>query len=483
MGEIILVSGCEARRRSFETILSFIGERFSLLDAGAVAEHLNENSGPDAVLVDLPTLSETPQLPEAHPHLPFVVVKPDAEASVPETNGNIVGELVEPVTYPGLIQMLHRCQAYRHNLPKRNAKSLSRKAKGSLIQSLVGKSAALQEVRQMIAQVAPTEATVLVLGESGTGKEVVAQNIHALSERKEGPFIPLNCGAIPGELLESELFGHEKGAFTGAVGTRKGRFELAEGGTLFLDEIGDMPLQMQVKLLRVLQERTYERVGGNKPIRCNVRIIAATHRNLEDMVTQGDFREDLYYRLNVFPIDNPALRERAEDIPLLLQELIKRQQHQRQETITFTEKAVESLQQHQWPGNVRELANLVERMMILCPGQVVDMVDLPAKYQHLDDAPYEPDYPEEVLERQAINELFASSDDDTEDSQDGDMNSATVLPPQGLDLKEHLAQVEVTLIQQALDTHEGVVARAAELLNMRRTTLVEKMRKYNLNKD
>jgi Response regulator containing CheY-like receiver, AAA-type ATPase, and DNA-binding domains len=202
----------------------------------------------------------------------------------------------------------------------------------------------------------------LILGESGTGKEVVARNVHFLSERKDGPFIPVNCGAIPGELLESELFGHEKGAFTGAISARKGRFELAEGGTLFLDEIGDMPLQMQVKLLRVLQERTFERVGGNKPLQCNVRIIAATHRNLETMISEDKFREDLYYRLNVFPIDSPALRQRKDDIPLLLQELNSRIQGDGVEGVRFTEQAIASLMEHEWAGNVRELSNLVERL-------------------------------------------------------------------------------------------------------------------------
>jgi sigma-54 specific flagellar transcriptional regulator A len=305
-----------------------------------------------------------------------------------------------------------------------------------------------------------------------------------LSNRTDSIFIPVNCGAIPGELLESELFGHEKGAFTGAVSSRKGRFELAEGGTLFLDEIGDMPLQMQVKLLRVLQERTYERVGGTKPIKCNVRVIAATHRNLEEMIADGQFREDLYYRLNVFPIDSPALRDRKEDIPLLLQELVSRLEVDNAQ-IKFTANAMASLMEHKWAGNVRELSNLVERLMILFPNQLIDVNDLPKKYNHLDVAAYEPDYPDELLEREAINAMFGGDDsEDNEQAEEIQEHSlSTELPIEGLNLKEYISDLEVNLITQALEQQDWVVARAAEALGMRRTTLVEKMRKYNISKD
>jgi sigma-54 specific flagellar transcriptional regulator A len=347
-------------------------------------------------------------------------------------------------------------------------------------------------VRFLIEQVASTAANVLILGESGTGKEVVARNIHNLSDRSKGPFVPVNCGAIPAELLESELFGHEKGAFTGAISTRKGRFEMAEGGTLFLDEIGDMPQPMQVKLLRVLQERTFERVGGAKSIKANVRIVAATHQHLEDMIKTNDFREDLYYRLNVFPIETPALRERKEDIPLLLKELISRFSAEQGQSVRFTDQAIESLKEHPWAGNVRELSNLIERMIIMFGEQVVNVGQLPLKYRHLDVDDYQPEYPEEIQEREAINELFSGfdyddEDDDSEESNAegamvADGNTVDVLPNDGLNLKEYLADLEVSLIKQALDKNDWVVARSAELLDMRRTTLVEKMRKYNLQK-
>ena len=286
---------------------------------------------------------------------------------------NLVAALALPVTYPLLTQALYRAQEYVKRNPN-NDKSVPSKTR--LFRSLVGQSDQIQAVRKLVEKVAPSDANVLILGESGTGKEVIARNIHFLSNRKDSEFIPINCGAIPGELLESELFGHEKGAFTGAVSSRKGRFELAEGGTLFLDEIGDMPLQMQVKLLRVLQERTFERVGGTRPINCNVRVIAATHRNLESMIEQDKFREDLYYRLNVFPIESPALRERQEDIPLLLQELVTRIQDESETTVRFTEPAIRSLMEHPWPGNVRELDNVVQRALILHQDNLIEAGDL-----------------------------------------------------------------------------------------------------------
>jgi sigma-54 specific flagellar transcriptional regulator A len=327
---------------------------------------------------------------------------------------------------------------------------------------------------------------VLILGESGTGKEVVARNLHHFSSRRDKPFVPVNCGAIPGELLESELFGHEKGAFTGAITARKGRFELAEGGTLFLDEIGDMPLPMQVKLLRVLQERTFERVGSNKTQTANVRVIAATHRNLEEHIADGRFREDLFYRLNVFPIEMPSLRERPEDIPLLVNELIKRIEHENRGTVKLTQAAMTSLCRYDWPGNVRELANVVERLVILYPYATVDFDDLPPRYQLQGD-----ELPEQVtaminaepppVSRRNLPDTIPEEDSDIAVAEDS--TSQQGLPEEGLDLKEHLANLEYMLIKQALDEAEGVVAHAAQRLKMRRTTLVEKMRKYGIQRD
>ncbi len=348
-------------------------------------------------------------------------------------------------------------QARKHN--KRERRMQNREC-----QPLIGNSNAIERINLMIDQVSDTNASVLILGDSGTGKEVIARNIHAQSSRSKKPFIPINCGAIPADLLESELFGHEKGAFTGAISSRQGRFELAEGGVIFLDEIGDMPLPMQVKLLRVLQERCYEKVGSNKSIKTDVRVIAATHRRLEDLIAEGEFREDLFYRLNVFPIEVSPLRERRSDIPLLIHEMISRIERENRGSVRLSKKAIAMLQQYEWPGNVRELANLIERLAILFPHGVVDSKDLPEKYQ----APG------------AITQDMETGEDDPAPLQQG--TDLSELPSDGIDMKKYLTDIEIALIEQALSKTNNVVARAATMLNMRRTTLVEKMRKYEIER-
>ncbi|MEO8778408.1 MAG: sigma-54-dependent Fis family transcriptional regulator [Rhodanobacter sp.] len=339
-------------------------------------------------------------------------------------------------------------------------------------QRFVGCAAPMVRVNGLIRQVAPFDSTVLVLGESGTGKEMVARAIHEYSPRCDKPFVAINCGAIPAELLESELFGHEKGAFTGAISARKGRFEMAEGGTLFLDEIGDMSLPMQVKLLRVLQERAYERVGGNKTQRCDVRIIAATHRNLEQSIAEGRFREDLYYRLSVFPLELPSLRERLEDLPTLIHEFNLRLVRRGLGAVRFSAGAMNALQAHAWPGNVRELSNLVERMAILLPHGEVRGSDLPQKYRG--------NAVSAEIHGVALLAIMEDHAPVSATVAQPVFESERLLPVQGLDLKDHLADIEVGLIRQALDATGGVVAHAARLLHMQRTTLVEKLRKYGL---
>ncbi len=381
--------------------------------------------------------------------------------SIDSTEG-ILGGIVMPASNTQLSSMLQKARIYRES---RRASDVGRTS--TLFRSLVGNSRAIRHVRKLVEQVASSTANVLILGESGTGKEVVARNLHYNSPRRDKPFVPINCGAIPADLLESELFGHEKGAFTGAITARQGRFEMAEGGTLFLDEIGDMSLTMQVKLLRVLQERTFERVGSNKSIKADVRIIAATHRNLEDKIKDGEFREDLFYRLNVFPIEMPPLRERNSDIPLLTNELISRFENEKRGSVRLTPAAIISLCQYHWPGNVRELANLVERLVILHPYGVVDLPDLPEKFR---------------IQGIAIAESTPEAELN-EFPVDSYRDPSQQLPKDNFDLKEHLLKLEYGLIKQALDEANGVVAHAAKRLNMRRTTLVEKLRKHGLQRN
>lgn len=477
ISDILVIDDSSSRREQLRFALEFVGQTAVTCAVSDALDNLAGRDGWHAVLLPHDQSALLTQLADLRPGVPFLWI---GDGPMEDTPANLVGRLHWPLRQGQLMEALHRAQQYHRKNP---LTARARSGQTKLFRSLVGRSAAIAEVRQLIEQVAPTDANVLVLGESGTGKEVIARNIHFLSNRANGPFVPVNCGAIPGELLESELFGHEKGSFTGAISSRKGRFELAHGGTLFLDEIGDMPLAMQVKLLRVLQERVFERVGSNQPVAADVRVVAATHRDLEKMITDGKFREDLYYRLNVFPVVTPALRERQDDIPLLLQELNARLEAENRATVRFTQNAIESLMQHGWPGNVRELSNLVERLSILYPGGIVDVVDLPSRYRHIDGEVFEPRYSEVLLERDLINHMFQHEDEEEDDSislGSAAASGSADLPEDGINLKEMLADLEVNYIMQALDKQDGVVARAAELLGMRRTTLVEKMRKYQI---
>ncbi|EKO3574815.1 sigma-54-dependent Fis family transcriptional regulator [Vibrio metschnikovii] len=485
LAQLLVIEDDPAIRQSFRTILEFVGEQCEVIDSSQ-ADRIDWSapwSGCILGSITTPLLSDelTQALSQAN-HIPLLVAN-QHHFSV-EYFPQFVGELEFPLNYLQLSDALRHCKEF---LGRKGIALSTPSRNNALFRSLVGQSLGIQDVRHLIEQVANTEANVLILGESGTGKEVVARNIHYHSSRRKGPFVPINCGAIPAELLESELFGHEKGSFTGAITSRKGRFELAEGGTLFLDEIGDMPTNMQVKLLRVLQERCFERVGGNTTIKADVRIIAATHRDLDSMITEQRFREDLYYRLNVFPIEMPALKDRKEDIPLLLQELMTRMEAEGGAPICFTPRAINSLMEHDWPGNVRELANLVERMVILYPNNLVDVNHLPTKYRYSDIPEFQPEpcrfSSVEEQERDVLEDIFSENFTfESHDDLNGHFDAAKSLPPEGVNLKELLADLEVSLINQALDAHSGIVARAADMLGMRRTTLVEKMRKYNMQR-
>ena len=370
---------------------------------------------------------------------------------------------------------------------------------------IIGQSTSLVEVFKILDKVAPTDSTVLVTGESGTGKELLVRALHANSRRADCPFVPINCGAIPKELLESELFGHEKGAFTHAIRSRPGRFELADGGTIFLDEIGEMDLSLQVKILRVLQEKEIGRVGGTGCKKVDVRIVAATNRDLESEVTAGRFREDLYYRLNVIPLHLPPLRERGMDILILAQCFLERFcQKKNRPLLRLGEDTARVLLAYGWPGNVRELENFMERLSILVDGDCVQVDDLPAKIRDnvgpLDSLPPLPEGRARRKRRAAssagsrpcaasgVNSLQPASRWPGGDGRRSRCGKRTVsygpdlsvLEAQGINLKDFLeAAVEFRLIDEALQRADGVKNQAAELLGIKRTTLIEKLKKKN----
>lgn len=344
---------------------------------------------------------------------------------------------------------------------------------------IIGQSTTLAEVFRVLGKVAPTDSTVLVTGESGTGKELLVRALHANSKRADKPFVPINCGAIPKELLESELFGHEKGAFTHAVRSRPGRFELADGGTIFLDEIGEMDLALQVKILRVLQEKEIERVGGTGSKKVDVRVVAATNRDLEKEVAAGRFREDLYYRLNVIPLHLPPLRDRGSDVMLLANHFLEQFCRKKgRPVLELAQDTRKILAAYNWPGNVRELVNFMERLSILVDGEVIQPSDLPDKIlNQVGDigilpeppAPEPMTIPPAAVERnveQASGE-FVWPDLD-------------ILEKKGVNLKEFLDSIENRLIDQALEKADGVKNQAAEYLGIKRTTLIEKLKKRQI---
>jgi sigma-54 specific flagellar transcriptional regulator A len=385
------------------------------------------------------------------------------------------------------------------------------RSKVSGSETILGKSIAIERLRGLVTQCANSNAPVLLRGQSGTGKELVSRALHDGSQRAPHPFVAINCGAIPDQLLESELFGHRKGSFTGATCDRKGRFELAQMGTLFLDEIGDMPSQLQVKFLRVLEEKVVEPVGGGAEVRVDVRIIAATHRNLEEMVSEGKFREDLLYRLNVLPISIPALDQRSEDIPALLSHFSNIFGTDGAE-IAFSKRSQLLLQAYSWPGNVRELANFVQRFSVLYPGKTIDISRVPDDF-----------LTKELIELVQVYEASTSNEDHEESaafndeavaagaSQESQLsqkyeigndpiqeaslyendfeqiiglsNSMSVLPAEGVSTKDLLNNLEANLIRTALNQTDGNVSKASELLQLGRTSLIQKITKYQLVRD
>ena len=355
-------------------------------------------------------------------------------------------------------------------------------------------SPAMRAVADMVDKVAPLGSTIFIQGPSGSGKEIVARAIHAKSERVNGPFVAVNCGAIPRDLLESELFGYEKGAFTGALKDRVGLMELSGGGTLFLDEIGDMPLDMQVKLLRMLEERTFTRIGGSKPISVDVRFVCATHRDLTQLIAEQKFREDLYYRINVFPIILPPLKERLADIPDLVRFIIERFEAQGfPKAPILTDGAIEALRSYEWPGNVRELRNILERAGALFVGRAIDFATMAGLIR--------PGQPiDRAEEAEAIWDAVAEFADDfavtttaggKEDlplrpieigANDDEGVRSLLSGAGGFNLKDYVSGLEVAFIRVALEDEEGSVSAAARRLGIQRTTLIEKMRKFGIGR-
>ncbi|MBT3694911.1 MAG: sigma-54-dependent Fis family transcriptional regulator [Gammaproteobacteria bacterium] len=371
-------------------------------------------------------------------------------------------------------------------------------------ETIIGNSAATQDLLTLIGAIAPTEASVLITGESGAGKELVAQGIHDKSLRSAHPFVAVNCGAIPAELLESELFGHKKGSFTGAISDHVGRVQSAHAGTLFLDEIGDMPMAMQVKLLRVLQEKVVVPVGSNKPIHVDIRVVAATHRNLEEEIKAGRFRADLYYRINVVPVCVAPLRERREEVPALVEHFAKIFAADKNTTLALDGKFLRVMKAYDWPGNVRELSNMMHRLSVLHPGQRLSVQDvsptmLPvgmselacgvgdSEQSSLLDMMFDDEPP--VAQSADIQRAgpAASGPQEHLSEEDRDFESI-IMRAQGFDdfrqqgqsLKGILSDVEQDIIQRALSETDGNVSRCAKLLRMQRTTLIERIKKYDL---
>jgi len=357
--------------------------------------------------------------------------------------------LAKPVKMEEVIMVIERALEFR-DIKRENVALKKQLKKKYRFENFIGDSSEMNKVFRIIEKVADTDSTILILGESGTGKELVAKAIHYNSMRRDKPLIPVNCGAIPEDLLESELFGHEKGAFTNAIRTRIGRFELSNGGSIFLDEIAEMSPHLQVKLLRILQEQEFERLGGTKTIKCDIRVIAATNQNLDKLVEENKFREDLYYRLRVIPVEIPPLRERRSDIPLLIHHFVDQMIKAKGRKIKGVSKdIVKAFMDYEWPGNVRELENIIERMIILTDSDELTVQDIPDK----------------ILQKHKNEEVGPS-----------------IIPDDGFSLSNAINEYERLLIIRALEKTDWVKNRAAKLLNMNRTTLVEKIKKQGIEK-
>ncbi|WP_456431168.1 sigma-54-dependent transcriptional regulator [Thermosulfuriphilus sp.] len=446
---ILVVDDEESIIESLSGILE--DEGFEVEGAISGQEALNKvsESVPDLVLLDvwLPDLDGLDVLRElkvGYPDLPVIIISGHGtvETAVRATKLGAHDFIEKPLSYDRVVLSVRNALKFRA-LERENV-LLKNKVR---TRQITGTSPAVLRLREQIARVAPTDSTVLILGESGAGKEVVAQMIHAASRRREKPLVEINCAAIPEDLIEAELFGYEKGAFTGALTSKKGKFDLADGGTLFLDEIGDMSLKTQAKILRILQEQRFERVGGTRTLKVDVRIIAATNKDLRQEIKRGNFREDLYYRLNVVPIEVPPLRERLEDIPLLIEDFLQEiAENTGLGRKRVTPEVLEALERYHWPGNVRELRNLVERLVIMSPGPEIEISTLPDYIRN-------PDPPSKGLQEP----WFACED-----------------------LRQARALFEREFILRKLRAHGGNISQTAEAIGLERSHLYRKMRSLGI---
>lgn len=458
MIKILIVDDESAIRRALEKFLKDLGYQTFAAENGEEGLKILEETSVDIALVDL----VMPKLDGIQFIRRMKTIAPEAVAIVLTGFGTITSAveamragayhyLTKPFELDDIASLIQT--ALEHRDLKKENRVLKEQLKGKYrFESIIGKSNEMQAVFALIERVCHTDSTILILGESGTGKELVAKAIHYNSLRKDKPLITVNCAAIPEELLESELFGHIKGSFTGAYATTEGRFSAANGGTIFLDEIGDMSPKLQVKLLRVLQERKFEPVGATQSLEVDVRILAATHQNLEKLVKEGRFREDLYYRLNVIPISIPPLRERKEDVFLLMQHFLAQYNEEHKKNVThFSEEAKQTLMQYSWPGNVRELENSVERLIILKGHGVIETADLP--------------------------DVIRGSHPVTNHP------APLEIPDTGISFKQAISVFEDALILKALEKTGWNKNKAATLLKLNRTTLVEKIKKKKLQKE
>ncbi len=438
--------------QSLKGILSDEGYQVSLAENGKVGMEILEHEVPDLVLLDIamPGMDGIGVLSKIKAIFPFVPViimtgHGSIDMAVKAIKMGSYDFLEKPLEMDKLLLTVKNAIDFG-NLQREN---LLLKQKIEKQHAFIGNSPVIQILRRQIEQVAPTDAWILIYGENGSGKEVVAHEIHRLSQRRKRPFVEVNCAAIPEELIESELFGHEKGAFTGATSSKRGKFDMANEGTLFLDEIGDMSLKTQAKILRILEEQRFERVGGNKTIQVNVRVIAATNKNLEEEMKRGTFREDLYFRLNVIPFTVPPLRERGKDILLLAEYFLKEFTENRgKKQKILNDEAKTALMHYPWPGNVRELKNTMERLSIMVPSDVITLQDLPP----------------EMLSRRVeapadVDEAFFASGT----------------------IKEAVSQFERSYIIEKLRENEGNISRTAEKIGIARRNLTHKIKSYNIN--